>query len=109
MTMHKRRSLFVTGILLSALVLFGFTTASAQVTAVDVNSVTAAALDHDSIRLRWVLETEDSDQIDNITAFEIRFQEGDDHRLSAPSAKAPKSVRVERRHHRRGLRCGSKG
>ena len=76
--MHKRRSLFVTGILLSALVLFGTTTASAQVDEVSVDTVTAAALDHDSIRLRWVLESdgESSDQISNITAFEIRFHEG---------------------------------
>ena len=74
--MHKRRSFFVTGVLLSALVLFGTTTASAQLDGRSINSVTAAALDHDSIRVRWVLDDESQDNVRNITAFEIRYQEG---------------------------------
>ena len=74
--MHKRRSLFVTGVLLSALVLFGTTTVGAQVDGsggVDFAAgVTAAvALDHDSIRLRWAVT---GSEIENITGFEIRYQ-----------------------------------
>ena len=77
MTMHKRRSLFVTGVLLSALVLFGTTTASAQsLAAVFVEGVTTAALDHDSIRVRWTIADEDAANFSKITAFEIRYQEG---------------------------------
>ena len=75
--MHKRRSIFVTGVLLSALVLFGTTTASAQVNGVTIAStVTAAALDHDSIRVRWALTNEAEANARNITEFEIRYQEG---------------------------------
>ena len=87
MTMHKRRSLFVTGVLLSALVLFGTTTASAQLTNRSIATVTAAALDHDSIRVRWTLDDEGEDNVKNITAFEIRYQEGDGGNLAVNPAE----------------------
>ena len=78
--MHKRRSLFVTGILLSALVLFGSTTVSAQITVVAadpaITTVQAVALDHESIRVRWATDTVANEPtVAFITGFEIRYQE----------------------------------
>ena len=77
MTMHKRRSLFVTGILLSALVLFGSTAAFAQVQdgVFTTTGHEAAALDHDSIRIRWAIDVTNT-QSSNIEEFQIRYQEG---------------------------------
>ena len=75
--MHKRRSLFVTGILLSALVLFGSTAALAQVTDAVFTSDghEAVALDHDSIRVRWAIAATQPNS-SNIESFEIRYQKG---------------------------------
>ena len=76
--MHKRRSLFVTGVLLSALVVFGPTTVSAQVANAvlpDAN-VTAISLDHSRVRVSWDVVTTGQATAANITGFEIRYQEG---------------------------------
>ena len=49
--MHKRRSLFVTGVLLSALVLSGATAAQAQPD--PPTALASVALGHDTIVLSW--------------------------------------------------------
>ena len=91
--MNKRRSLFVTGVLLSALVLFGTTTASAQSLAdVTVTVTSAAALDHDSIRVRWTVNAHE--QVANITAFEIRYQEGDGAEICVSPSCMTKRTRM---------------
>jgi hypothetical protein len=79
MTMHKRRSLFVNGVLLSALVLFGPTTASAQVNDVQIGVVNVVPAGYGALQITWTLHTTDTAsmaQESNITGYEVRYQEG---------------------------------
>ena len=65
--MNKRRSLFVTGILLSALVLFGSTTAQAQ----DVTVTSVVATDYGNVRVSWnALEAGQ-----NAEGYKVRYEE----------------------------------
>lgn len=72
--MNTRRFFFLTGMALAALVLFGPVTGSAQVTTA-VADVTAAALDHDSVRIRWTFTAAASGD-EGFDGFEIRYQKG---------------------------------
>lgn len=68
--MHKWRSLFVAGVVLSVLVLFGTTTASAQIDSVMV-TVNVVPAGHGSLQVTW---SPDGDNIGNITGYELRYQ-----------------------------------
>ena len=72
--MSTRHFLFSIGVALSALLLFGPVTVSAQVTT-DVANVSAVALDHDSVRVRWEFTAAGSGD-EGFDGFEIRYQMG---------------------------------
>ena len=72
--MSTRRFFFLIGMALAALVLFGPATSNAQVTT-DAAGVTAVALDHQSVRLRWTFTAAASGD-EGFDGFEIRYQEG---------------------------------
>ena len=72
MTMHKRRSLFVTGILLSALVLFGSTGAQAQTgDAPDIQGLQVRVTGYDSLLLTWTELT--GQNLLDTTAIEVAY------------------------------------
>ena len=74
--MSTGRFFFLIGVALAALVLFGPETASAQVATAPSN-VSAVALDHQSIRVRWEW-TDVGVNDDGHDGFEIRYQMGDE-------------------------------
>jgi hypothetical protein len=70
MTMHKQRSLFVTGVLLSALVLFGATGVEAQGTRpTPLDNVAAAVTGYDEALVTWNVLT--GTELTNATGIEI--------------------------------------
>ena len=88
MTMNKRRSLFVTGVLLSALVLFGPVQALAAAPTALTTFMVDPGPDFGELRVRWdKVEAEDPD--DNATGYRIRYEakvDGADHDMLSVAA-----------------------